>query len=313
MMMENNLTKLGLRLKIFAILTLVSTALGLVDSYLLPSSISISGYVSIPMLVFQILIIAGAKKCAKEYKFDRLNTYATFMIVSLVMSFASIGIIFAMTFVAVLDDVIGGGMGVINILPILVAAEVVSLVTLVIELIAWIYMLTFFDHLEEVDARARGKPGAILTIVGRSIAIAASLVVDIPTIINNPTIDLENIAIVVPLPQLIAIELFDIATTVVSVIGYLILSQVFTLLGSLRPQVPRFPATSTTTSWAGRDAYGYQPPGAWDGRESPMGQESRPPGMPGARRCPNCGAPVFTGDPRAGFCGECGAKLPDQG
>ncbi|MEX2716372.1 MAG: zinc ribbon domain-containing protein [Candidatus Sigynarchaeum springense] len=314
MMMENDLTKLGLRFKVFAILTLVSAMLDLVDNYLLPSGFSISGYVSIPLLIFQILIIVSAKKSAKEYQFDRLNMFATLMIVSLVASFASVGLIFALTFVAVLEEFAGGGMGAINISPILTAGTVISLLTIVLELIAWIFMLTFFDHLEEIDARARGKPGAILAIVGRSIAIASSLIVGIPLIINNPTIDPENIAIVMPIPQLIASELLGIATTIVSVIGYFTLSQVFALLGSLRPQVPRFSTPSSTTSWAGRDAYGYQPPGAWDGRAGPTNPAASPPGMAGftgVRKCPNCGATVPTSDPRAVFCGECGSKLSD--
>ncbi len=307
MMMDNDFQKLGMRLKVFAILTLLSTVLGFV-----PFVSTIASFLSFPLLIFQILIIVGAKKCATSYKNNYLNLFGTLMIVSMVTSFASFGLIFAMTFVQVMGEMMGGGSGIINILPIMVAGEVVSLVTLVFELVAWFYMLGFFEHLEEVDARVRGKPGALLVLVGSSIAIASSLIVGIPTAINNPVVDIENLEIVMPLPLVIASTLFGLATAVLSAIGYLILSQVFTLLGDLRPKVPRFPTPSTATSWAGGDPYGSPPPGAWDGDERPMGRDPSAIGAPGTRKCPFCGATLFTDDPRAGFCGECGAKIPGQ-
>ncbi|MBN2152246.1 MAG: zinc ribbon domain-containing protein [Candidatus Lokiarchaeota archaeon] len=329
MMVDNDFTQLALRMKVFAILSMVSLTLGLVEAYLLPVDLGISGFVSIPLLVFQVLIIVGAKKCATAYKNERLNTFGTLMIVSFVASIASVGLIFIMTFFEVLREVMSGGSGTINILPMTLAMEIISIATLAFETVAWCFMLSFFDNLEELDARARGKPGAILALVGSCVAIASSVAIGIPTIINNPTIDLNNIALVMPIGQIVASELLSIANLVTTVVGYLIMSQTFQLLGNLRPRRPRFPAPSTAASFTGPDPY-YQPPGAWDGDvqpvdpygsrspppgawngdERPIDRETAAPGGPGPRTCPFCGAPLYTSDPRATFCGECGRKVP---
>ncbi len=305
MMVDNDFSKFGMKLKIFAILTLLVAALGLLESYVV--DIGISGLVAIPLLIFQILIIVGAKKCAKTYNKPQLNTFATLMIVSLLLSFASSGIIVGMTFYQVLSTMRGGG-SVVNILPIMIAGEVISVITLAAEVGAWFYMLGFFDHLEEVDARARGKPGAILAIVGGLISIASSLIIGIPSIIMNPTIDIENITLVMTPAQIIAGALLNIATNVASVVGYFILSAVFIQLGSLKP--PTFPVEPTATSWGRQDSLGSPAPGAWNGDIAPVSPEAN---APDTGKCPFCGASLASTDPRALFCGECGAKLPGRG
>jgi hypothetical protein len=305
MMVDNEFTILGKKLKVYAILTLVAGLLSFVDSM-------ISGFLSIPLLVFQVMVIVAAKKSAAAYKKAELNTFATLMIVSMILSFASVGVIFAMTFGAVFSVLMDGG-SVISILPTMIAGQVITLITMVFEAIAWIFMLGFFNHLEEIDVRTRGKPGAILAVVGSFISIASSLIVGIPSILMNPTIDLDTLAVIMTPGQVITSALFSLGTLVVSVIGYFIMCNAFVQLGNLRPPSPAYSPASAATSWVGRDTFGSPPPGAWDGRATPV---DRAPGTPASTdpgKCPACGSSLVSTDPRALFCGECGARLPGRG
>lgn len=341
MMVDNEFTKLGMKLRIIAILTLVAGVLGFVDD-LLP--ISISGFVSIPLLVFQIMVIIGAKRCAKVYNKAELNTFGAFMIVSLVTSFAAVGVIFAMSYMAVLSVLLGGGSPVINILPIIIVGQVISIISLAFETMAWFNMLGFFNHLDEIDVRARGTPGAILVAIGSLVSVASALVVSIPAMLSNPTINLETMDIVMNPGQAIVAILFTLGTLVVTIPGYFILSNALVQLGNLRPPSAAYGRVTAESNasprstpagempWDKRDVPGSARAGAWDGGPAFAGPDAgaraagsagtmssagRPdgsagPGTTDPGRCPGCGASLVTTDPRAMFCGECGARLPGR-
>ncbi len=309
MMVDNDYTKLGKNLKVFAILTLVTALLGLLEDFVIPAGFSISGFVSVPLLVFQIFIIISAKKSAKAYNKPELNTFASLMIASLVLSFASVGVIFGMTFFEVFNAMMGGGPGTINIMPVMVAAEVISLITISFEAIAWSFMLVFLAHLEVVDAGTHGKPGAILAMVGSIIAIVSSLVVGIPVILMNPTIDIDNIQMVMTPLQGVTSALFSIGKDATSIIGFFILSAVFIQLGSVNEPSVKYTAGSNAVPWGDLDPSRSPPPAGRDWTERPMNDV---PVGTASGKCPFCGSSLVSGDPRAGFCGECGAKLPGR-
>jgi hypothetical protein len=307
---DNEFSKLGMKLKVFAILTIVTTTLSLVESYLLPFGLGISGFIAFPLLIFQILIIVSAKKAAKAYNNAQLNIFGTLMIVSMILSFGSVGVIVIMSMSQAMDYVLGGGTGTMDILSITLTGEIISLATLACEAVAWIFMVKFFDTLQELDARTRGKPGAILVFVGSCIAVASAAIVGIPTAFMIATIDPYGIGITIPFPYIIAGELFSLATVVLSVIGYFIMSQVFVQLGGLR-QPGSGPSDGTeAVSWRGIGPIGGLPEPTRGADRAPIDYR---PAVAGAPRCPSCGSSLVSTDPRAMFCGECGAKLPGRG
>jgi hypothetical protein len=228
---DNAYSKLGKRLRSYALITIVYFLLNLIETYVI--SIGFAGFISILVLVFQILIIIDAKKAAKQFKKPELERFGNFQIGALILGFVAIGIIFIISFQIVFAELMGYGSGIVDLVSIMVMSVIIDLCTSFLVLVSWLAFAAFFKNAQEVDIRSFGLPGIYFVITSTIIGIANAVAISLPTAILHSTGMFQVIGFIL-----------GIAFNVLAIIGYFKTSDAMARLGSLA--IERGPVESTT-------------------------------------------------------------------
>nr|MDO8111549.1 zinc ribbon domain-containing protein [Candidatus Sigynarchaeota archaeon] len=297
--MENSYQKLSGKFKLFGIFTLIYFLLSLVDTYLVDTSIS--GIFAIINLIIEILFIVDAKKAAKDYERPELNRFANFFIGALLLAFATVIVIFSISFQIAFAVVMGHGSTVVNILGLTLTSIIMGMVTTGLEFAGWFAMSDFFKKVEDVETQAKGAGTVKMFLIVNLLLLVEHAALGIPKAFMNPTIDLsgpsEPLFSGPDMPLEVIDAILSVILNIMIIVAYFKLADVLRFLGSsVAPPTPALQPVRLSAS-----------PALW---QPAPGSLVESPGTPPATiKCPSCGMSFPAANPPALFCPLCGAKL----
>ncbi|HME55637.1 MAG TPA: zinc ribbon domain-containing protein [Candidatus Lokiarchaeia archaeon] len=310
---------LGKRLRSLAILVLISAIVSVLDTILFALGVPpfvqimilnvpveldllslIDSLLSILIFIFQVLIIIHAKSAAKAYARPALNRFASFFIFCLVLFIASNGI----NYVPLILDLMSLFTGTVYtaqsllamILEFSMASTIVYICSISLQLAAWLSMVKFFRGLDDPGIQSRGTNWTRLVTIALVGRLGVNVAIGIPlTIMENSVYFITfSIAIIVTFEILDSVCIF--ALTILIIIGFLKLSTVFQLLGTItplklmpssgEPAIPRMASFSSAPL------------------ENPLPRTEQD----SDTTCSHCGF-RFHAEPGMQFCPSCGARF----
>jgi hypothetical protein len=304
-------TKLGTSLRVYAVFTVFYFLLDLVNLYLVSIS-ALLDFIGFIIFLIEIAVIVYAKKAASEHAGIGLDRFGNFMIGAIIFSIVGIIIVVAEAFQVAYSEVTSGS-GTIDVLPVLISADIVSLITVILELLAWNAMAGFFKGKNDVDNQGRGIQAAWLVIIATVLALATIFVVGFPESFIRSTIVIGAPAIPpfgrVLLPYSVMDILLIIASNLLAIIGYFKLATLFQ--GVAMQPAPASPGLSPQAMQSFANPSRFQDglsPQAMRAQELP----SEP--VPSEKHsylihCPVCGKGIMQTDPPLKFCASCGSRL----